>query len=134
MDKNKILFTSFRKSNVYVIGLIEILEPKNCLMANAQESRWLWHCRLGHSNMDLLTKISRKKLVRGLLKISYDNDRPCEVCQLGKQCKISFKSKDCISTFRPLQLLHLDLFGLAQIKSLGEKLYVFVIVDDFSRF
>ena len=41
MDKNEIFFTSFRKSNVYVIDLSKTLGPKNCLMVSAQESRWL---------------------------------------------------------------------------------------------
>ena len=39
MDKNKILFTGFRKSNIYVVDLSETFDPKKCLMANAQESR-----------------------------------------------------------------------------------------------
>ena len=34
----------------------------------------------------------------------------------------------------PLELLHMDLFGSSRTPSLGEKTYVFVIVDDFSRY
>ena len=52
---------------------------------------------------------------------------------MGKQIKNSFKNKN-ISTTRPLELLHMDLFGHSRIPSLGGKSYAFVIVDDFSRY
>ena len=81
--------------------------------------------------MDLLTKISRKELVRGPPNISFDKDHPCETCKLEKQGKSSFKSKDSITTTRSLQLLHL---GLAQTQSLDGKLYVLIMIDDYSRF
>ena len=37
-------------------------------------------------------------------------------------------------TSRPLELIHMDLFGPTKTKSLNENRYVFVLVDDFSRF
>ena len=39
-----------------------------------------------------------------------------------------------ISTSRPLELLHMDLFGPSRNASLNGSKYVFVIVDDYSRF
>ena len=53
---------------------------------------------------------------------------------MGKQTKSSFKSKNVISTTRPLQLLHMDFFGPSKIASYGGNYYVFGIGDDFSRF
>ena len=53
---------------------------------------------------------------------------------MGKQIKKSFKNKNFISTTRPLELLHIDLFGPSRTPSLGGKSYAFVIVDDFSRY
>ena len=58
----------------------------------------------------------------------------CETCQVGKQIKNSFRNKNFISTSRPLELLHMDLFDPSRIPSLGGKYYVYVIVDDFSRY
>ena len=51
-----------------------------------------------------------------------------------KQTKVSFKLKKFISTERPLELLHMDLFGPSRTTSLGGNYYALVIVDDFSRF
>ncbi|KAL8093557.1 hypothetical protein AgCh_035440 [Apium graveolens] len=84
--------------------------------------------------MDLLRKISFHDLVRGLPKLKYKKIEPCSACQLGKQVKTSFTAKNKVSTSVPLQLLHLDLFGLERYVSLGGKNYAFVIVDDYSRF
>jgi transposase InsO family protein len=39
-----------------------------------------------------------------------------------------------VMTERPCELLHMDLVGLARVRSTGGKWYVFVVVDDYSRF
>ena len=39
-----------------------------------------------------------------------------------------------VQTSRPLELLHIDLMGLARVQSLGGKKYTLVIVDDFTRY
>ena len=39
-----------------------------------------------------------------------------------------------VSTSRPLEMLHLDLFGPSRTMSIGGNFYGLVIVDDYSRF
>ena len=65
--------------------------------------------------------------------MSYKDDLLCEACQKGKQIKNSFTSKIIIFTSRPLQLLHLDLFGPTRTVSTSGKRYGLVIVDNYSR-
>ncbi|CAL9098115.1 unnamed protein product, partial [Musa textilis] len=67
--------------------------------------------------MKLISKISSRELVRGIPNMKFVKDKVCDACQLGKQIKTSFKSKNQISTTRPLQLIHLDLFGPIDITS-----------------
>ena len=43
-------------------------------------------------------------------------------------------SKNVMTTSRPLELLHMDLFGPVAYLSIGGSKYGLVIVDDFSRF
>ena len=81
-----------------------------------------------------ISKLVKKNLVRGIPKIKFDKDLTCDACQPGKQVKSSFKSKDGISTKRPLEMLHIDLFGPTRTQSLGGKHYGLVVVDDYSRF
>ena len=133
IDSNlNIIFEGIRKKNIYVLSM-KISNDNLCLLANTSDP-WLWHKRFGHLNFKLLSKISKLDLVRGLPKITFRVDRICDACQLGKLKKSSFKLKDMISTSKPLELLHLDLFGPSQIQSINHNRYVFVIVDDYSRF
>ncbi len=81
-----------------------------------------------------ISKLAKKNLVRGIPNIKFDKDLTCDACQLGKQVKSSKKSKDGISTKRPLEMLHIDLFGPTRTQSLGGKHYGLVVVDDYSRF
>ncbi|GLT86665.1 hypothetical protein SLE2022_047880 [Rubroshorea leprosula] len=57
-----------------------------------------------------------------------------DACMKGKQTRVSFKAKKCISANRPLELLHMDLFGPMRILSIGGKSCVLVVVADYSRF
>ena len=84
--------------------------------------------------MHTIAKLISKNIVRGMPKFKVDFDHVCDACQMGKQTRGSFKSKNMVSTSRPLELLHMDLFGPTRTTSLGGMKYGLVIVDDFSRF
>ena len=70
----------------------------------------------------------------GIPKLKADLGKICGSCQLGKQVRIPHKVMQHPSTTRVLELLHMDLMGPMQVESLGGKRYVFVCVDDYSRF
>ncbi|KAK2382406.1 putative mitochondrial protein [Trifolium repens] len=79
-------------------------------------------------------KINLKlSLVKGLPNLNYHSDALCGPCQIGKISKTSFKPKNIVSTSRPLELLHIDLFGPVNTASINGKKYGLVIVDDYSR-
>ena len=84
--------------------------------------------------MKTLSKLAKNDLVIGLPKLSFDKDKICDACQFGKQVRNSFKSKNYVSTSRPLELLNIDLFRPMDVLSIGGKSYEFVIIDDYSRF
>ena len=84
--------------------------------------------------MHRLNRLISKDLVVDLPKLKFKKDNICEACQKGKQIKHSFKLKNVVSTSKPLELLHMDLFGPSRTMSLGGNYYALVIVDDFSRF
>ncbi|KAK1682100.1 hypothetical protein QYE76_042948 [Lolium multiflorum] len=55
-------------------------------------------------------------------------------CVAGKQLKKRHPIKSIVTTSRPLELLHLDLFGPSHYDTLGGSKYGLVIVDDYSRY
>jgi len=89
---------------------------------------------VAHIHMNHLNKLISKELVKGVPKIKFMKDGLCDACQKGKQSRVSFKSKNMISTSRPLELLHLELFGPSRTMSIGGNYYALVIVNDYSRF
>ncbi|WRX11446.1 Integrase [Theobroma cacao] len=134
-SKGKIHDIGKRLKNMYVIFLEDLdLNSEVCFVVNAENDSWLWHRRLGHVSMHTMSKLIKKNLVAGLSKLKFEKDRVCDACQLGKQVRTSFKTKKIMSTSRPLELLHIDLFGPINTTSLGGKSYGFVIVDDYSRY
>ena len=138
LDDNGIKFIGHRHGNIYMVDLDDLpIQKGQCLVAmeaKIDETSWLWHRRLGHASMYLISKLSKRNLVKDLPKLNFEKDKICSACQLGKQTKSSFKPKGVISTSRPLELLHMDLFGPTRTSSLGGKKYGLVIVNDFSRF
>ena len=46
----------------------------------------------------------------------------------------SFKPKIKKSTIKCVELLHMDICGPIRVRSRGRKMYVFVIIDNFSTF
>jgi len=73
--------------------------------------------------MHHLNKLISKDLVVGLPKLKFEKDHICEACQKRKQIKHSFKLKNVVSTSKPLELLHMDLFGPSRTMSLGGNYY-----------
>ena len=63
-----------------------------------------------------------------------NKDNPCDACQKGKQFKSSFKLKNVVSTSRPLELIHMDLFGSTRVDCLSGMHYAYVLVNDYSRY
>lgn len=84
--------------------------------------------------MNVILKISKLNLVKGIPELSFVNNKIYDACIHGKQTKVSFKIKNVVSTFRPLKLLHHDLFGPTHTASLRGKRYALVVVDDYLRF
>src|SRR3954468_11331563 len=131
-SSDKILFLGKRHKNLYIFYLDD-LSSESCLLSK-EKDKWLWHRRCGHTSMKNISILSKLDLVRGLPKLNFEKDSICEACIKGKQVKSSFHSKNIVSTHKPLELLHIDLFGPVKTSSLSGKKYGFVIVDDFSRY
>ena len=70
--------------------------------------------------------------MKGIPKFSDEKSEIYKACQLGKQIKKSFKGIKDISTFRPLELIHMDLIGPTPVQNIGGKKFILVMADDYS--
>jgi transposase InsO family protein len=95
---------------------------------------WLWHRRLGHVGIKQFNKLIKHDLVRGLKDVAFEKNNLCSACQAGKQVGNIHPKKSMMSTFKPFELLHMNLFGLTTYNSIGGNKYGFVIMDDCTRY
>ena len=68
-----------RVENVFMLDLRRKFSQDICLVSQAEDS-WLWHRRLGHISMNLLSKLAKKKIVDGLPKLNFEKDQLCKAC------------------------------------------------------
>ncbi|GKD07496.1 retrovirus-related pol polyprotein from transposon TNT 1-94, partial [Tanacetum coccineum] len=103
------LLSGSRDINLYTISLDDMLKTSPiCLLSKVSKTKsWLWHRRLSH------------------LKFTY---------ALGKTKKSSHQPKVEDTNQEKLYLLHMDLCGPMRVASINGKMYILVIVDDYSRF
>ena len=74
-------------------------------------------------------------MVKGLPKFFFKKNKIfCESCTQEKQTRTLFKIRTENISSKSLELIHMDLFGPTRSMSLSEKMYGYVLVDDFSRF
>ena len=115
--KTSLFFSAKRQGNLYKIKLGDLSSQNMSCSLSVKEHHQIWHKKIGHANLRLILKFQNQSHVRGLPKLSYQDDSLCEVCQKGKQVKSSFKEKNVVSTLRPLELLHLDMLRSTKIAS-----------------
>jgi hypothetical protein len=61
--------------------------------------------------MKNLHKLLKREHFLGLTNVHFEKDRVCSACQAGKQVGTHHPHKNIMTTDRPLELLHMDLFG-----------------------
>jgi transposase InsO family protein len=84
--------------------------------------------------MKNLHKLLKGEHILGLTNVHFEKYMICSACQEGKQVGVHHPRKNIMTTDRPLELLHMDLFDRIAYISIGGSKYCLVIVDDYSCF
>jgi transposase InsO family protein len=105
-----------------------------CLISRSSSELWKWHRRLCHLSFDLLCRLSGLGLLRRLPSLQFESNLVYAPCHHGKMIATSHFSVNTMMTEQPGQLLHMDTIGPSRVCSMGDKCYVLVIVDDYSRY
>lgn len=108
--------------------------PSNVCFAAAESKLDLWHKKLGHMNTNGLFRLVNAEVVRGVPDLEKQTETVCGACCQGKQVKVQHKQISEIRSTRILELVHMDLMGPITPESIAGKRYIFVLVDDFSRY
>ena len=93
----------------------------------------LWHRRFDHLNKQSLEKLAKKGLIDNFDYNTSNELGFCKACVGGKQCRSSFKASET-ETKEPLELIHSDVYGKMNHKSIGGAEYFLTFVDDKTHY
>jgi hypothetical protein len=78
-------------------------------LAGSSSELWKGHRKLGHLSFDLLSRLSKLNLVRGLPRLRLEKELVCAPCRHAKMVASSHPPLTDVLTERPCELLHMDL-------------------------
>jgi len=116
---NDCIFKDFRHESLYLVDFSSSDANLTTCLFSQSSMGWLWHRRLAHVGMKQLNRLLKHDLVVGLKDVKFEKDKLCSACQAGKQVANSHPTKSVMSASRPLELLHMDLFGPTTYRSIG---------------
>jgi hypothetical protein len=127
---DSVAFKGVLEGQLY-LGYFNRAELDTCLIAKTNMG-WLWHRRLAHVGMKNLHKLLKGEHILGLTIVHFEKDMVCSACQAGKQVGTHHPHKNIMTTDRPLELLHMDLFGPIAYISIGGSKYCIVNYSHFT--
>lgn len=95
-----------------------------------------WHQRYAHLHIKGLHTLAKSGKAAGLELVDSKSNSAllCRPCALAKSTKHSFVGTDQLMTTRPLELVHMDVWGPCRVTSYGKSRYFLSIIDDYSRY
>ncbi|KAL5494293.1 hypothetical protein EMCRGX_G015594 [Ephydatia muelleri] len=128
--KHKMIAKALKVENLYRFKCKPVHEHAG-IATNSKED--IWHKRFGHLGVSSLQRLSHDRLVDGF---DYDVSQQltfCETCPQGKQHRTKFPSSDWRAG-ELLGLVHSDVCGKMNEKSLGGAEYFLSFIDDKTRY
>ncbi|KAG7599681.1 GAG-pre-integrase domain [Arabidopsis suecica] len=132
-DKNVNLLVHAKRSKNRLYKVVMEVENSKCLQLIVSNDSRLWHARLGHIGVDTMKTMMQNEIVAGLPKIGIDKET-CSSCLLGKQVRQSFPQATLFRATSILELIHGDLCGPITPPTAAQNRYIFVLIDDYSRY
>lgn len=118
---------------VYEVDTLYLPSRLDVSAAEEEDATSVWHSRLGHINFNSMKKL--KDYVVGLPSLDCPKCH-CKTCHLAKTMRARFPPSPRI-TKKPLELIHMDLWGPAPVPTLGGNRYflaVWMTTLDMQRF
>jgi hypothetical protein len=69
------------EGQVFRADFSQSLGVEHCFLAGSSSELWRWHRKLGHLTFDLLSRLSKLNLVRGLPQLRFERELVCAPCR-----------------------------------------------------
>ena len=131
----KLIATASKIGSLYYLNCQTYSQQVNVADNQCRETKEdVWHRRLGHLGEQNLQKLAKNELVVGF---DYDVSKEihfCEPCAKGKHHRSQFPTSGGKRSEEPLGLVHSDVCGKMNTKSLSGAEYFVTFIDDKTRF
>ena len=130
---NDIFYCSASMLNgLYLLDLDRSIYNVNTkkLKPNKHNNTFIWHCRLGHINLNRMSRLHKDGL---LDNNDFESFETCEPCLQGKMTKMPFTHKGERAK-ELLGIIHSDVCGPMSIQARGGFSYFITFTDDLSRY
>jgi hypothetical protein len=131
LDQFKTVATGVRAGGLYKLDVTS--KAHHTLTSATMPTEILWHQRYGHINHPDLLLLQKQNMVEGLPMLKNENVA-CEGCALGKMHRDEFPSNPDKKKRDVLDLVHIDVCGPMQTRSLGGAFYFLLFIDDCTRY
>ena len=130
--EGKLITRAKRSKNRLYKVIMEHIKPK-CLQTMLDSEGDKWHTRLSHIGRESMKTMIKKELVVGIPNVETGKEA-CSSCLLGKQARYSFPKATPYRASHVLELIHGDLCGPITPTTPAKNRYIFVLIDDHSRY
>ncbi|KAG7547574.1 Zinc finger CCHC-type superfamily [Arabidopsis suecica] len=130
-DGKLLIWANRARNRLYKVILA--VDNKKCLQLSTLSDSTKWHDRLGHIGLENMKKMVRKELVIGIPNMVFEKET-CASCLLGKQARQPFPQTTSFRAKDILELIHGDLCGPITPSTSAGNRYIFVLIDDHSRY
>uniref|UniRef100_T1IHC3 Integrase catalytic domain-containing protein n=1 Tax=Strigamia maritima TaxID=126957 RepID=T1IHC3_STRMM len=103
-------------------------------ISNYSVSVNMWHQRFGHMYTKGLNILAGNENVKGIDLSKKVDKSICDNFEISKSTRASFRSEDKSVASKPLELLHMDLWGPCRVPSLGGSHHLLCVVDVCTRY
>ena len=131
----KLITTAARVGNLYYLNCLTDRQHTNAAdKRNQQTKEDIWHWRYGHLGVQNLRKLAKEELVDGFDYNSLRDVSFCEPCLEEKHQRRKFPTDRGKRSGELLGLIHSDVCGKMNAKSLSGGEYFLTFIDDKSRY
>ncbi|KAG7572544.1 Ribonuclease H-like superfamily [Arabidopsis suecica] len=131
-NNGKLLVKAERSKNrLYKVRMGLRNNTRLYLTTISESSRW--HARLGHVNLETIKSMIQRELGNGIPHVTFKKE-VCGSCLLGKQARRVFPQATSYQETKELELIHGDLCGPITPSTSAGNRYIFVLIDDYSRY
>ncbi|CAD7012038.1 unnamed protein product [Ceratitis capitata] len=130
-EKGEVLMRAKRQDGLYVF---RYSTEKCCGTSVINNNEVHWHNRFGHLNFESLAKMANENIVYGLKFKSQQQQNKCVTCARSKICVKKFPKVSENRAEKMCEVIHTDVCGPINIKSLGGSRYFVTFIDDMSRY